>query len=61
MIYTEATLDHNRGTDTATIGAVHDDLVQPTEEEDTTKDLTMTLHASHIAHQSSQHQSSLGY
>ena len=28
-IHAEATLDHNKGMDAATTGAVHDDLTQP--------------------------------
>ena len=47
MIHIEAALDHNTGIDTATTGAVHYDLIQPTE--DTATDLAMKLHASHIA------------
>ena len=47
MIHIEATLDHNTGIDAATTGAVHDDLIQPTE--DATTHLTVTLHTGHIA------------
>ena len=46
-IHIEAVLDHNTEIDMTTIGAVHDDLAQPTE--DTATDLTMTLHTCHIA------------
>ena len=46
-IHTEATPDHRTGIDAATIGAVHDDLIQP--REDTTTGLTITLHTHHIA------------
>ena len=46
VINIETTLDHNTGIDTATTGAAHDDLIQPTE--NTTTDLAMTLHTSHI-------------
>ena len=45
VIHIEATLDHNTGIDVATIGAVHDNLTQPTD--DTATDLTVTLHTSH--------------
>ena len=46
-IHIKATLDHNTRIDKATTGAVHNNLIQPTEE--TTTNLTMTLHTSHIA------------
>ena len=45
-IHIETAPDHNTGIDTATTGAVHDDLPQPTE--DTATDLTVTHHISHI-------------
>ena len=45
-IYTEATLDHNTGIDTATTEAAHDDLTQHTE--DAAKDLAMTHCIGHI-------------
>ena len=48
-IHIEATLDHDTRIDAATTGVVNDSLVQPTE--DTTTDLTMTLHTSHITDQ----------
>ena len=46
MIHIKATLYHNTEIETATIGGVHNDLIHPTE--DTHRDLTMTLHTSHL-------------
>ena len=46
MIHVEVTLDHSTRMDTATTGAAHDDLTQPTEVRAT--DLAMTHHTSHI-------------
>ena len=57
VIHTEATLDCNTEIDATTTGAVHDDLIQPTE--NTHRPHHDTLHQSHC--RSSQNQSSSGY
>ena len=46
MIHKEATLDHNTGRDTMTIGAIDNDLAQPTE--DTATNLARTHYTGHI-------------